>query len=152
MATISSLRSFQLILTLYVLCATIFTTNILLASTINLALPQQSLIWPSWPRSPPWILDSRGQQAVAPRQVDNGERTLQWNSTTGPIRIHENLFFSKAFSNSLHPSTIIPFFFRANSTPADRSITITTLITRNRFPVFAKLVERYQGASALSRL
>ncbi|THU85029.1 hypothetical protein K435DRAFT_926530 [Dendrothele bispora CBS 962.96] len=61
------------------------------------------------------------------------------------LHLNEDLFISKAFSNSLHPSKIIPFFYRATGEIDAEDITVTTLITSNRFAVFAKLVERYQG-------
>ncbi|KAJ7188618.1 glycosyltransferase family 49 protein [Mycena filopes] len=57
----------------------------------------------------------------------------------------EDLFLSKAFSASMHPSKIVPFFYRATGTFDKEDITITTLVTSNRFEVFARLVERYPG-------
>ncbi|KAK0460917.1 glycosyltransferase family 49 protein [Desarmillaria tabescens] len=57
----------------------------------------------------------------------------------------EDLFLSKAFSSSLHPSKIVPFFYRASGRFDREDITITTIITSNRFQVFARLVERYRG-------
>ncbi|KAF9039460.1 glycosyltransferase family 49 protein [Hymenopellis radicata] len=57
----------------------------------------------------------------------------------------ESLFVSKAFSSSYTPSTIIPYFYRASQDFEKEDITITTLITSDRFQVFARLVERYQG-------
>ncbi|KAJ7072628.1 glycosyltransferase family 49 protein [Mycena amicta] len=57
----------------------------------------------------------------------------------------ETLFLSKAFANSMQPSKIIPFFYRARGAFDQEDITITTLVTSNRFQVFARLVERYSG-------
>jgi glycosyltransferase-like protein LARGE len=62
----------------------------------------------------------------------------------------EDFFLSKAFSDSLGPSKIIPFFYKAlgpdqSGTIDAKDISITTLVTSNRFKVFAKLVENYQG-------
>ncbi|KAH7927477.1 glycosyltransferase family 49 protein, partial [Leucogyrophana mollusca] len=57
----------------------------------------------------------------------------------------EELFLSKAFSQSLHPSKIIPYYYRATGAFEDDDITVTTLVTSNRFKVFAELVQRYQG-------
>ncbi|KAH7910999.1 glycosyltransferase family 49 protein [Hygrophoropsis aurantiaca] len=56
-----------------------------------------------------------------------------------------DLFLSKAFSQSLHPTNIIPFYYRATGTFDDDDVTLTTLVTSNRFNVFAQLVQRYQG-------
>ncbi len=58
----------------------------------------------------------------------------------------ESLFMSKAFSSSYTPSTTIPYYYRASGPFDEEDITITTLITSDRFQVFARLVERYQGA------
>ncbi|KAL1741350.1 glycosyltransferase family 49 protein [Schizophyllum fasciatum] len=70
-----------------------------------------------------------------------------WNSSTHgtAAETSEELFLSKAFSNSMRPSRIIPYFYRASIRPAANDITMTTLITSNRFHVFSRLVERYQG-------
>lgn len=78
--------------------------------------------------------------------------SLSWE-TSGMISDHpahvyaldEDLFLSKAFSSSLHPSKIVPFFYRASGHFDQEDITITTIITSNRFQVFARLVERYRG-------
>ncbi|TRM69143.1 glycosyltransferase family 49 protein [Schizophyllum amplum] len=73
--------------------------------------------------------------------------TVYWNSSTrGPnAAASEDLFLSKAFSTSMRPSKIIPYFYRASDRPAANDVTITTLITSNRFHVFSRLVERYRG-------
>ncbi|EGO00707.1 glycosyltransferase family 49 protein [Serpula lacrymans var. lacrymans S7.3] len=59
--------------------------------------------------------------------------------------MREGLFLSKAFAQSMQPNKIVPFFYRASGTFNPEDITITTLVTSNRFKVFAQLVERYQG-------
>jgi hypothetical protein len=73
------------------------------------------------------------------------------NSSYGQADIQtpmsEDLFLSKAFSQSMKPSKIIPFFYRGKGTFDEDDITVTTLITKNRFHVFARLVERYDGGS-----
>ncbi|KAF9565577.1 glycosyltransferase family 49 protein [Agrocybe pediades] len=45
----------------------------------------------------------------------------------------------------MRPSDIRPYFYRARGSFAADCITITTLITSNRFEVFARLVEKYRG-------
>lgn len=63
------------------------------------------------------------------------------------------VFFSKAFAtsqehlsfndqNNMH---IIPYYYRGSLTHDNEDITITTLVTRDRFLVFKQLVERYKG-------
>ncbi|KAF5383486.1 hypothetical protein D9757_006133 [Collybiopsis confluens] len=49
-------------------------------------------------------------------------------------RSDSDLFLSKAFSNSMQPSNIRPFFYQASGEFDSNDITITTLITSNRFP------------------
>jgi hypothetical protein len=43
------------------------------------------------------------------------------------------------------PSNVIPYFYRAKGSFDSDDITVTTLITSNRFKVFARLVEKYRG-------
>lgn len=69
------------------------------------------------------------------------------NAAVLPITMTEDSFLSKAFSQSMRPSKIVPFFYRATGGFDKDDITITTLITSNRFKVFAQLVENYEGAS-----
>ncbi len=61
------------------------------------------------------------------------------------LPIREETFLSKAFSQAMHPTKIIPFFYRASGPIDEGDVTITTLVTSNRFPVLKKLVERYRG-------
>jgi len=61
----------------------------------------------------------------------------------------EEFFLSKVFSESMQPSHVIPYYFRAIQVPKEEDITITTLITENRFHVFDRLVTNYQGNSRL---
>lgn len=67
-----------------------------------------------------------------------------------PVSLSEDHFLSLSFSSSLQPSKVIPYYYRASGpdTPGfnKEDITITTLVTSNRFKVFERLVERYQGA------
>ncbi|KAG0144718.1 hypothetical protein CROQUDRAFT_46963 [Cronartium quercuum f. sp. fusiforme G11] len=63
---------------------------------------------------------------------------------------HEDFFYSKAFSDSLGPNKVIPYFYRAKGPLNDGKfdqdeVTINTLVTSNRFKVFSKLVDHYQG-------
>ncbi|GAA5855266.1 hypothetical protein JCM3766R1_005962, partial [Sporobolomyces carnicolor] len=61
----------------------------------------------------------------------------------------EDHFLSLSFGSSLQPSKVIPYYYRASDPDrADfnaQDITITTLVTSNRFTVFERLVERYHG-------
>lgn len=59
--------------------------------------------------------------------------------------INAETLLSKAFSESMHPTRIIPFYFKATHPVDPDDVTITTLVTSNRFRVFKQLVERYRG-------
>jgi glycosyltransferase-like protein LARGE len=65
------------------------------------------------------------------------------------FKISEDHFLSLSFGSSLQPSKVIPYYYRAQSPDLpnfnSKDITITTLVTSNRFTVFERLVERYQG-------
>ena len=72
-----------------------------------------------------------------------------YDANTSPVAISEDHFLSLSFSSSLQPSKVIPYYYRASAPDqADfnkEDITITTLVTSNRFEVFERLVERYRG-------
>ncbi|BGP44885.1 hypothetical protein JCM10450v2_000700 [Rhodotorula kratochvilovae] len=73
-----------------------------------------------------------------------------YGSTPGQHRtISEDEFLSLSFGSSLQPSKVIPYYYRASDPDAlgfnKEDITITTLVTSNRFTVFERLVERYRG-------
>ncbi|KAF8550929.1 glycosyltransferase family 49 protein [Imleria badia] len=59
--------------------------------------------------------------------------------------MRESLFLSKAFSQSTQPCKIIPFYYKGSAAFEDDDITITTLVTFNRFKVFGELAKRYKG-------
>jgi len=54
-------------------------------------------------------------------------------------------FLSRAFPRLMHPSRIIPYYYRAAGNFENDDITVTTLISSDRFPVFRNLVRRYKG-------
>ena len=74
------------------------------------------------------------------------ESNLERTISLGTASVPESLFLSKAFSETLQPSNVTPFYYRASDKFDQDDITITTQITANRFEVFGKLVERYEGA------
>jgi hypothetical protein len=61
--------------------------------------------------------------------------------------LEEQLFLAKAFASSLQPMHAIPFFHRAPHVPDPDDITITTLVTPNRYEVLRRLAERHDGPS-----
>ncbi|KDQ55119.1 glycosyltransferase family 49 protein [Jaapia argillacea MUCL 33604] len=69
-----------------------------------------------------------------------GQEGLPWSDL-----VDESVFLSKLFSQSMHPSDVVPFFYRASGRVDKEDITITTLITSNRLDVFKRMVEAYRG-------
>ncbi|KAF9345533.1 hypothetical protein BGX34_004670, partial [Mortierella sp. NVP85] len=64
--------------------------------------------------------------------------------------VNESFFLSKAFSTAMQPSKVIPYYFKAKGIFDKEEVTITTLITENRFEVFKKLVRNYRGPISVS--
>ncbi|KAK4705066.1 hypothetical protein P7C70_g1145, partial [Phenoliferia sp. Uapishka_3] len=66
-----------------------------------------------------------------------------------PVPMSEDHFLSLSFSSSLQPSKVIPYYYRASAPDQPgfnkEDISITTLVTSNRFKVFERLVQQYQG-------
>ena len=82
--------------------------------------------------------------------VEWGVDTISWNPSQTSDKLSmsmaEDFFLSKAFGESLQPSKVIPYYYRATSHFGAKDITITTLVTSNRFKVLAALAETYQGS------
>ncbi len=76
-------------------------------------------------------------------QSKNGDNADLASTSSVPLR--EETFLSKAFSLAMHPTKIIPFYYKASGPISEDDVTITTLVTSNRFKVLKQLVERYQG-------
>ncbi|KAI9232909.1 hypothetical protein MVEG_07583 [Podila verticillata NRRL 6337] len=64
--------------------------------------------------------------------------------------VDEDFYLSKVFSTTMQPSKVIPYYFKAKGTFDKEAVTITTLITENRFGVFKKLVRNYRGPISVS--
>jgi hypothetical protein len=55
---------------------------------------------------------------------------------------------SKLFSSALGPSTLKPYYYKAQHLVHQKDITLSTLVTRNRFPVLGRLASHYKGKKA----
>jgi hypothetical protein len=55
---------------------------------------------------------------------------------------------SKLFSSALGPSTLKPYYYKARHPVHQKDITLSTLVTRNRFPVLGRLASHYKGKKA----
>lgn len=114
-------------LAIYVVISVLFTTCTLLSSSsrASKSIPQPSHL--SWPNS------------------TFGKQILLDSKTLGSHSIEESIILSKAFPHLMKPSQIIPYYYYASGTFDKEDITITSLITSNRFQTLERLVERYQG-------
>ncbi|KAJ7287252.1 glycosyltransferase family 49 protein [Mycena rebaudengoi] len=163
-------RLFRFLLAIYVSAAVLYTSNYFFISPLHSCLSR--LLARRMPKLPAWSAPSLNSMFLprsVPPSTTEGELLLDpdflldrpfedviyWKSSEfalqnglgheRPIPMSEDLFLSKAFANSMRPSKIVPFFYRATGTFDKEDITITTLVTSNRFQVFARLVERYPG-------
>jgi glycosyltransferase-like protein LARGE len=159
------LRGVQATIICYVLLAVLYTTKVVLKSSLCVGF-SQAILYP--------FLNNR---TTRPAEAENGPGAAQtslavsstfssfqaqgevsddviyWtfleptfpNNSQHAIAMMEGLFLSKAFAQSMQPNEIVPFFYKATGNFDKEDITITTLITRNRFKVFARLVQEYQG-------
>ncbi|KAG0368005.1 glycosyl-transferase for dystroglycan-domain-containing protein [Gamsiella multidivaricata] len=74
---------------------------------------------------------------------------LQQNTSNQHL-VDEDFYLSKVYSTAMQPSKVIPYYFRAEGVFDKEEVTITTLITENRFEVFTKLVRNYRGPISVS--
>jgi len=159
------LRLLQLLVLVYVFTAVLYTTNLLLVTPLHTCLStvftqfstESTLAWSLFPIRifrdvpiTPSYLSKTSDSDIWPE--GSVEEVIYWKSDNAkglrdgrPIPMKEILFLSKAFTQSMQPSTIVPFFYRATGTFEQEDITITTLITSNRFKVFSQLVRRYNA-------
>ncbi|KAI0075219.1 hypothetical protein K474DRAFT_1709190 [Panus rudis PR-1116 ss-1] len=103
-----------------------------------------------------WDLDTteRANSSTGGIAIPSSDALMRWPSMVNSLTIlgssnfttlREETILSKAFVQSMHPTKIIPYYFRASGEYDPNDVTITTLVTRNRFQVLKQLVERYQG-------
>lgn len=166
------MQVFRFSFVFYVAIAVLYTTNFLLVSPmrsgismlLNHPISPQSL-WSSVylnsgkNRAEETRIDAPRIYNLNPKFFHFSGGNIEWSSSDfalkhglgspEPVLMDEELFLSKAFSNSMRPSKTIPYFYRASGNFDQDDITITTLVTSNRFNAFSRLVERYQGEYSL---
>ena len=148
---------------LFITVSTIYTTNFIFFSPLS-GLISAIFEWLALPPGPHLARDLSPPSHVAfLASRSSGEN--RWSEPSGLVAswissrftlqhglghdegIVLNLgpILSKGTASSMGPSNIIPYFYRAKGTFDPDDITVTTLITSNRFKVFARLVEKYRG-------
>jgi hypothetical protein len=58
---------------------------------------------------------------------------------------------SRLFSSSSKPTEVIAYYYRSLYEHEDEDVTITTIVTSNRFEALKCLVEQYQGRASLAK-
>jgi hypothetical protein len=84
--------------------------------------------------------------------VQQAEEFLWSNFSLSSFPVAWNPILSKAFPRLMHPSRIIPYYYRAAGYFENDDVTVTTLISSDRFPVFRNLVRRYKGVLVLRHM
>lgn len=97
-----------------------------------------------------WATVSQGEGPLY-GQTLHGVALAEPDWSLGSFAMSESLFLSKAFAGSMHPMKIFPYFHKASETFDEDDITITTLVTPNRFEVLRKLAARYEGMAHAHR-
>ncbi|XP_006461230.1 hypothetical protein AGABI2DRAFT_204862 [Agaricus bisporus var. bisporus H97] len=113
-------RMFHICIALYIILSVLFTTSSLLSSSSN---------------SNSGNLFTRDLRKQIVLESTDLERHY----------VDESIILSKAFPHLMKPSQIIPYYLRASGVFHKHDITITSIITSNRFEILARLAQRYQG-------
>ena len=126
----------------YALLATIYTLGNLFVSILPYLSPSRSRLLPPPPPRVTFPSTMTVQQA----------EELLWSNFS--LSEHHSLVswdpvLSRAFPRLMHPSRIVPYYYRATGNFESDDITVTTLISSDRFPVFHNLVQRYKGVLIL---
>ena len=90
--------------------------------------------------------DSGGQSS--PNSLwtfSTSDNLIYWHDSDNENPILEETLLSKAFAQAMHPTRIIPFFYKSTGAVSKDDVTITTLVTSNRYKVLKQLVEQYKG-------
>ncbi|KAF9925163.1 hypothetical protein FBU30_004997 [Linnemannia zychae] len=80
------------------------------------------------------------------------QQVMTWQTPRGYPEhgVAEDAVLGKIFSSTMQPSKVLPYYFKAVRQFDPESVTITTLITFDRYPIFSKLVTNYQGPISVS--
>jgi hypothetical protein len=161
-------KGIQAAVVCYTLLAVFYTTKVVLKWPLRIGLSQAGLYlvlnnettWPSDAEHSRQHDGSTSTTGTAPtNSLPNASGDLAYwtlfestvdNKSEHGLAMTEGLFLSKAFSQSMQPNKIVPFFYKATGNFDKEDITITTLITSNRFKVIARLAQEYQGELLLS--
>ncbi|CAO3644971.1 unnamed protein product [Cunninghamella blakesleeana] len=96
------------------------------------------------------IAPRSNQNVMSVSQLQNhyrGAQQVSWKNKDGTDFEHvpEDFILSKIFSDAMGPSKVIPYYFKATETFDQEEVTISTLVTHNRFKVLSRLASHYKG-------
>ena len=140
----------QYLVLAYFLLSVVYTTHFLLSgwSSFWVSVHHESDTSLVLPRENSYTVSADRRMQDLFNSVSS-ENSLVWPRTllepALPVSVAQETLLAKAFAQSLHPTKIIPYYYRASSSAEKNDVTITTLVTRNRFKVLKQLVERYNG-------
>jgi glycosyltransferase-like protein LARGE len=155
---------------LFITVSVIYTTNFIFFSPLS-SLISAIFDWLALLPAPQPARDlSPATHAAFLASRSSGEK--RWTEPSGPmvswissrftlqhglghheaIPVNPGPLLSKGTAGSMVSSNVIPYFYRAKGSFDADDITITTLITSNRFKVFARLVEKYRGLPPASTI
>ncbi|KAL9552376.1 hypothetical protein MBANPS3_003787 [Mucor bainieri] len=78
-------------------------------------------------------------------QLQSSQRDLAVNQGPSTDMTSDPVFQSKVFSGAMGPSNVQPYYYKASETTEGEDISISTIVTSDRFPVLSRLASRYQG-------
>ncbi|KAG0368007.1 hypothetical protein BGZ54_002863 [Gamsiella multidivaricata] len=100
----------------------------------------------------PKALTEPGQTTFDVENMIYSQQVMKWGTGKdhSEHEIEEDVMLHKVFANTMQPSKVLPYYFKAVRDFDPDSVTITTLITFDRYPIFSKLVTNYQGPISVS--
>ncbi|KAG9326716.1 hypothetical protein KVV02_002912 [Mortierella alpina] len=95
----------------------------------------------------PRTMTEPGQATFDVENIVYSPQIMTWKTPIGhpEHKIEEDAVLHKVYANTMQPSKVLPYYFKAVREFDPESVTITTLITFDRYPIFSKLVTNYQG-------
>ncbi|KAG0313539.1 hypothetical protein BGZ99_008824 [Dissophora globulifera] len=100
----------------------------------------------------PKTMTEPGQGTFDVENIIYSQQIMTWKTPQGhpEHEIEEDAVLHKIFTNTMQPSKVLPYYLKAIRDFDPESVTITTLITFDRYLIFSKLVTNYQGPISVS--
>lgn len=150
----------EVIVTAFVACSALFTAHRIFLNTLDVpffsfnwyATPGNQQAFLEWnPLSIPhtWSTYFHGQQRFlyrTKRDHESAQLIKPLGSLIDQLQPREEqILLSKVFAEASPSTRLIPFYYRRTEHFNEDDLTITTLVTVDRFPVLSRLVNTYTG-------